>query len=98
MTWLVKPLLSSFSPFAFFFCKMYPSLLLLLLPLACLFSRVKMQPPLFSELMVEFMERATRLLLADAPAPTTLVQQFRENPPSAKDIGRVAGAYQHHAL
>lgn len=48
--------------------------------------------------MVEFMERATRLLLADVPAPTTLVQQFRENPPSAKDIGRVAGAYQHHAL
>ncbi|CAM9458546.1 unnamed protein product [Scytosiphon promiscuus] len=53
-------------------------------------------PP--SELMVEFMERATRLLLADAPAPTVLLQQFRENPPSATDIGRVAGAYQHHAL
>ncbi|CAN0124440.1 unnamed protein product, partial [Hapterophycus canaliculatus] len=35
-------------------------------------------PP--SELMVEFMERATRLLLADAPAPTTLLQQFRQNP------------------
>ncbi|CAM9744510.1 unnamed protein product, partial [Ectocarpus sp. 8 AP-2014] len=53
-------------------------------------------PP--SELMVEFMERSTRLLLQDDPAPTTVVQQFRDNPPSAKDIGRVAGAYQHHAL
>ncbi|CAM9664700.1 unnamed protein product [Ectocarpus sp. 6 AP-2014] len=53
-------------------------------------------PP--SELMVEFMERSTRLLLEDGPAPTTVVQQFRDNPPFAKDIGRVAGAYQHHAL
>ena len=52
----------------------------------------------FSELMVEFMERATILLLADAPAPKMMLQQFKENPPSAKDIGRVAGAYQHHAL
>ncbi|CAN0359809.1 unnamed protein product, partial [Ectocarpus fasciculatus] len=53
-------------------------------------------PP--SELMVEFMERSTRLLLDDGPAPITVVQQFRDNPPSAKDIGRVAGAYQQHAL
>lgn len=57
---------------------------------SCVFDR--------SELMVEFMERATRLLLDDAPAPNMLRQQFRENPPSAKDIGRVAGAYQHHAM
>ncbi|CAM9449116.1 unnamed protein product [Laminaria digitata] len=53
-------------------------------------------PP--SELMVEFMERATRMLLADAPAPTVLRQQFAQNPPSAKTIGRVAGAYRQHAI
>lgn len=51
-----------------------------------------------SELMVEFMERATKMLLADAPAPTVLRQQFGQNPPSAKAIGRVAGAYQQHAM
>lgn len=48
--------------------------------------------------MVEFVERATGLLLADTPPPNLLRQQFKEKLPSAQDIGRVAGAYQHHAM
>lgn len=48
--------------------------------------------------MVEFVERATGMLLADTPAPNQIRQQFREKLPSAEDIGRVAGAYQHHAV